>query len=82
MEEALVMKRLILDMTRIEPENLEVEAFCDNEDTDKVLVTRIKKMGVTVQLIPGQYQLADGMTRKGASKILMLHAIKRGRFMN
>ena len=76
------MKRLILDMTRIAPEDLEVEAFCDNEDTDKVLVARIKKMGVTVQLIPGQYQLADGMTRRGASKIPMLHAIKRGRSMN
>ena len=69
-------------MTRIEPENLEVEALCDNEDTDKILVARIKKTGVTVQLIPGQYQLADGMTRKGASKLPMLEAIKWGRFMN
>ena len=51
-------------MTRIEPENLEVEALRDNKDTDKILVARIKKTGVTVQLIPGQYQLADGITRK------------------
>ena len=69
-------------MTRIEPENLEVEALRDNKDTDKILVARIKKTGVTVQLIPGQYKLADGITRKGASKIPMLEAIKRGRFMN
>ena len=34
LEEALIMKKLILDMTRIEPENLEIEAFCNNEDTN------------------------------------------------
>ena len=39
LEEALVMKKLILDMARMEPENLEVEVFCDNEDTNKVFVT-------------------------------------------
>ena len=66
------MKKLILDMTRIESENLEVEAFCDNEDTNKVLVAKIKKTGVTVQWIPGQCQLADGLTRKEASRIPIL----------
>ena len=59
------MKKLILDMTRIESENLEVEAFCDNEDTNKVLVAKIKKTRVTVQWIPGQCQLADGLRLAG-----------------
>ena len=31
------MRKLLLDMTQIEPESLEIEAFCDNEDTIKVL---------------------------------------------
>ena len=35
LEEALVMRKLLLDMTQIEPESLEIEAFCDNEDTIK-----------------------------------------------
>ena len=82
LEEALVMKKLILDMTRMEPENLEVEVFYNNEDKNKVLVAKVKKTGVAVQWIQGQYQLADGLTRKGASRIPILEAIKKGRFMN
>ena len=35
LDEALVMRELLLDMTQIEPESLEIEAFCDNEDTIK-----------------------------------------------
>ena len=30
LEEALVMRKLLLDMTQIEPESLAIEAFCDN----------------------------------------------------
>ena len=43
------MKKLILDMTRMESENLELEVFCDNEDRNKVLVVKVKKTGVAVQ---------------------------------
>ena len=32
LEEALVMRKLLLDMTQIKPESLEIEAFCNNED--------------------------------------------------
>ena len=64
-------------MTRIEPENLEVEALCDNEDKNKVLVTKNKNMRVVVQWIPGQYQLADGLIWKGARRIPILEAIQK-----
>ena len=43
LEEALVMRKLLLDMTKIEPESLEIEAFCDNEDTIKALKIPRKK---------------------------------------
>ena len=36
----------------------------------------------TIQLIPGQYQLADGLTKKEASRIPILEAIQKGRFMD
>ena len=76
------MRKLVLDMTRIEPKSLEIEAFCDNKDTIKALsmsktfykgrqisieVAKIKEMLMkgeikTIQWIPGQNQLADGLT--------------------
>ena len=31
------MRKLLLDMTRIEPKSLAIEAFCNNEDTIKAL---------------------------------------------
>ena len=96
------MRKVLLDMTKIEPESLEIEAFCDNEDTIKALkmsksfyqgkrigieVAKIKEMWVkgevkTIQWIPGQLQLADGLTKKEASSIHILQAIQKGRFMD
>ena len=96
LEEALVMRKLLLDMTQIEPESLEIEAFCDNEDTIKAFnisksfykgkrisieVAKIKEMWVkgevkTIQWIPGQYQLADGLPKREASRSPILE-IKR-----
>ena len=50
-------------------------------------VAKIKEMWVkgevkTIQWIPGQYQLADGLTKKEASRIPILEAIEKGRFMD
>ena len=101
LEEALVMRKLLLDMTRIDPKSLEIEAFCNNEDTIKALnmsesfykgkrigieVAKIKEMCMkgevkTIQWIPGQSQLADGLTKKEASKGPILEAIQKGKFM-
>ena len=36
----------------------------------------------TIQWIQGQYQLADGLTKKEASRIPILEAIQKGRFMD
>ena len=89
-------------MTQIKPESLEIEAFCDNEDTIKALnisksfykgkricieVAKIKEMWVKgevkdIQWIPGQYQLANGLTKKEASRIPILEAIQKGRFID
>ena len=88
LEEALVMRKLLLDMTQIEPESLEIKAICDNEDTIKALsmsksfykgkrigieVPKIKEMWgkgevKDIHWIPGQYQLADGLTKREASR--------------
>ena len=96
------MRKLLLDMTQIEPESLEIEAFCDYEDTIKALnmsksfykgkrigieVAKLKEMWMkekvkTIQWIPGQFQLADGLTKKEARRILILEAIQKGRFIN
>ena len=102
LEEALVLRKLLLDMTRMDPNMLEIEAFCDNEDTIKALnmsksyykgkrigieVAKIKEMWTkgevkTIQWVPGQYQLADGLTKKEASRTPILEAIQNGSFMN
>ena len=98
LEEALVMRKLLLDMTRIEPKSLKIEAFCDNEDMIKALSMsktfyKGKRIGIevkemlmkgevkTIQWIPGQNQLADGLTKKEASKSLILETIQKGKFM-
>ena len=96
------MRKLLLNLTQIEPEILEIEAFCNNEDMIKALnmsksfykekrigieVAKIKEMWVkgeakTIQWIPGQFQLADGLTKKEASRISILEAITKGRFLD
>ena len=56
LEEALVMRKLLLDMTQIEPESLEIKAFCNNEDTIKALnmsksFYKEKRIGIEVAKI-------------------------------
>ena len=50
-------------------------------------VAKIKEMWMkgevkTIQWIPGQFQLADGLTKREASRIPILEAIQKGRFMD
>ena len=56
LKEALVMRKLLLDLTQIEPEILEIEAFCNNEDMIKALNMSMsfykgKKIGIEVAKI-------------------------------